>query len=168
MTGEGEGKPGAFRRMTWGAARWIVGTKEIGDGWDLIRTLWASLGGERPQAGAPPRRDVPRLGYESSGLLLGLDAGEIDRRLAERRVETRRRAWLSLAVGGGGVIAWLFEMVFMSWTGNRLVGALEFLPWCAAALIYAFYNAWLNWQVRRGRPGSAAEFMSDPSDILPR
>ena len=50
--------------------------------------------------------------------------------LLRRREETRRAAVLAFWAAWALLAVWVFEAIFLSWNGSRLLSAFEFLPLC--------------------------------------
>jgi len=112
-----------------------------------------------------------KIDLQATAAAMNMDAASFMGRIYLRRDQTRRGALGSFCLGWVVLLFWLYEMLFLSWSGSRLLSGLFFLPFCASLFVFAFRNAWLNWQLRTrrvGGTGSATAFLTTTEGFLPR
>ena len=176
------GKPGkkeeptkpSFMRRHWRRARFVaggpvasVGVKEIQDGARLIDSLLAVLR-------ACPSPDTRLKTSEGGGIDLratafsyGIRVEVLEQRLRERRLQTARAAYTTFALGSLSLVSWLYAALHMRMSSARIFSALEFLPFCTLFFLLAFKSAWINWQLRTLRTGSAVAYLRTTEPFLP-
>lgn len=166
-------KPSRLRRL-WRGVRFVVGgpvatigVREIKQGAGLIRSLADVLRtGSQPDRRLRARVDGT-LDVAATAFSHGLTVAELERRLKARRRQTARAAYLAFALGWGLLALWLWQALDTPWSYARVASAVEFLPFCAAFFLVAFRNAWLNWQLRVRRLGSAADYLRTSEPFWP-
>lgn len=173
MTARKEGG-GRFRRAAR-RARWIlpppsqvVGAQGIKGGYRLVSDLWRYTRHSRNLERAiqlPDARHTADFIHDAEDL--GLAPAEIERRIAARRVDTRRSALLALGIAVVLFVGWTWNMLFALHGGGRWLAVFEFLPFCAASLLYAFHSSWMNWQLRIRRRGTALEYLTTDAGFWP-
>ena len=112
-----------------------------------------------------------RIDIQATAAAMDMDPASFMSRIHVRRDQTRRGALSSFCLGWVVLLLWLYEMMFLSWSGSRLLSGLFFLPFCGGLFVFAFRNAWLNWQLRTrrvGGTGSATAFLTTTEGFLPR
>ncbi|WP_145144286.1 hypothetical protein [Roseomonas gilardii] len=154
-------------RWLWSRSREASGSEEIIRNGRLIQDLAASV---RQGPGAPKRIFAGpdgRLDMAATALSHGLTVPALKERMVERRRQTARIAYMAFA-GGWLVLGWwLWQALTAPWSGSRIVLGMEFIPFCAVFFLLAFKNAWLNWQLRTGRLGSAMAYLSTAERFWP-
>lgn len=115
----------------------------------------------------PQHRDGT-LDKAATANAFGLSEAELDERLALHRRQTTRIAYFAFGLGWMSVAAWLLRLLHLDWTGQRLMAALQFAPFCLAFFLTAFKQAHLNWQLRTGQLGSAGDYLRSAESFWPR
>lgn len=163
------------RRALWAGTKFVAGAPfavfplgRIVRGGRFIGALASDL-----RRGAPPPRVVPRskdgvLDRAATAHALGLTERELDVWFARRRRQTAGVAYFAFALGWAAVLAWMWRLLHLDWAGQRLWAALQFAPACLALFLTAFYQAYLNWQIRTGVLGSAGDYLRSPEPFWPR
>ena len=140
--------------------RGYVPVKDIREGGAVIGELIARI-----RAGkAKGRRHIR---FDETGhfdiVAMAFDAAcspaEIERRMANRRAQTRQWTLGYLVMGSGLLIFWAAEGTLFSWRSVSLVQSLLFLAVVGCFFLLAFYQALVNWQIRCRRLGSVREFL---------
>jgi hypothetical protein len=163
--------PGLFRRGLGFifSPRGYVPVKDIRDGGAVIGELIARI-----RAGkAKGRRQIR---FDETGhfdiAAMAFDAAcapaEIERRMANRRAQTRQWTLGYLVMGSGLLIFWAAEGTFLSWRSVSLVQSLLFFAVVGCFFLLAFYQALVNWQIRCRRLGSVREFLLTNDSWWPR
>lgn len=171
---EGAAKP-SFVRRTWRRACFVaggpvasIGIKEISNGARLIEGLFAILrAGPRPDSRIKTN-EGSSIDLQATAFSYGLAVEELRRRLRERRAQTCRASYVTFGLGLLSVLLWLYGALNMRMSSARIVSALEFLPFCTLFFLLAFKAAWMNWQLRTLRLGSAVAFLRTTEPFLPR
>ena len=99
---------------------------------------------------------------------MGMTAGQLDRRLADRRRQTAMMAYLLGALGLIAFAGWCFKVISTPMATGRLVLAVDFLPLCALFLLLGFYQALVNYQIRVGRTAGWKEYLTTDQEFWPR
>ncbi len=123
--------------------------------------------------GPKPPRAVSRqqdgtLDMAAMAFMSGLSEGEWDERLARRRRQIAITAYLAFGLGWVFVVAWLLRLLGLDGTGQRLLAALQFAPFCMVFFLTAFKHAHANWQLRTGLLGSAGDYLRSTEPFWPR
>lgn len=79
--------------------------------------------------------------------------------IAAQRRQTARLAYASFGLGWVFVVLWIWRGLNSGLGGPHLLGAIQFLPFCAIFFLVAFKNAQVNWQLRTGQLGSAGDYL---------
>ena len=98
---------------------------------------------------------------------LGLSPRALQARVASRRRQTARLAYASLMLGCVFLILWIYHALASGSGGPRIIGVLQFVPFCAIFFLVAFKNAHVNWQLRTGQVGSASDYLHSPEQFWP-
>lgn len=166
-------KPSLVGRV-WRGTRFVAGSpiaaagvSEVKQGARFIRGLADVI-----RTGPQPDRRLQTHSDRTLDLLAtsfshGLSVAELEQRLAMRRRQTARAAYLAFALGWGLLALWLYQALSTPWFSARVTSALEFMPFCAVFFLLAFRNAWLNWQLCAQRLGSAAEYLRTSEPFWP-
>jgi hypothetical protein len=172
--GKGAAKPSFFRR-NWRRAKFVaggpvasVGVKEIAQGARFIDSLVGLL-----KAGpAADRRlrtnEDGTIDLRATAFSNGISVVELERRLRSRQAQTMRAAYATFGLGSLSLLLWLYGALQMRMSSARFFSALEFLPFCTLFFLLAFQSAWMNWQLRTRRLGSAGAFLRTTDPFLPR
>ena len=166
-------KPSVLGHL-WRGTRFVAtspiaaaGVGEVKQGARFIRGL-AEIVRTGPQPDRRLRTHADRtLDLQATAFSHGLSVAELEQRLAARQWQTARAAYLAFALGWGFLGLWLYQALRTPWSYARVTSALEFMPFCAAFFLLAFRNAWLNWQLRTRRLGSAADYLRTSEPFWP-
>ena len=123
--------------------------------------------GPRPPQAVPQHREG-RLDKAATAFVCELSEAELDKLLNLRRRQTARMAYFAFGLGWMFVAAWLLRLLDLNWTGQRLMAALQFAPFCFAFFLTAFKQAHVNWQLRTGLLGSAGDYLRSAEPFWPR
>lgn len=160
----------------WAGTKFIAGSPvatagldEVARGGRLIRSLAAIL---RHGPGADPRLRtdaVGRIDIAATAIMLGITVEDLEQLILKRQRQTARSAYVFLAFGAALLPVWLYlALSYLPMTKARITSAFEFLPFCAVLFLMAFKSAWMNWQLRTRRLGSAAAYLRTTDPFLPR
>ena len=108
------------------------------------------------------------IDLKATAFSYGISVAELECRLRLRQAQTRRAAYATFGLGSLSLLLWLVGALQMRMSSARFFSALEFLPFCALFLLLAFQSAWMNWQLRTRRLGSAGAFLRTTDPFLPR
>ena len=166
-------KPSLFGRL-WRGTRFVasspiatIGVGEVKQGARFIRGLTEVVRtGPRPDRRLRAHADRT-LDLLATAFSHGLSVAELEQRLAARRRQTAKAAYFAFALAWGFLGLWLYQALRTPWSYARVISAVEFLPFCAAFFLLAFRNAWLNWQLRTRRLGSAADYLRASEPFWP-
>lgn len=142
----------------------------IGENARLLRRLFDQVrrGAEEDARTRTFRTEDGRLDVPATAFNLGLTAGKLELRILARRRQTARLAYGLFGLGCVFVLLWVGRGLTSGLSGPHLVGALQFTPFVAIFFLVAFKNAQVNWQLRTGQLGSAADYLRSPEPFLPR
>ena len=143
-------------------------TAQIRENARLIRSLAAQL--RRPPEPEPRvfRTEDGRIDLLATSFDFGLSSHGLQVRIAARRRQTARLAYASFGLGCVFVVLWLWRGLTSGLGGLHIVGALQFIPFCAIFFLVAFKNAHVNWQLRTGHLGSTGDYLRSPEPFWPR
>lgn len=142
----------------------------IGENARLIRRLFNQVR-SNAEGEQPVRSYITadgRIDLAATAFSLGLNDHKLEQRILARRRQTARLSYVSFALGCVFVVLWVVQGMTSGLSGPHLIGALQFTPFVAIFFLVAFKYAHINWQLRAGRPGSAAEYIRSPEPFLPR
>ncbi len=117
---------------------------------------------------ALPRQQDGTLDMAEMAFISGLSEGELGERFALRRRQAAMTAYIAFGLGWVFVALWLLRLLSLGWTGQRLLTALQFAPFCLVFFLTAFKHAHANWQMRTGLLGSAGDYVRSPEPFWPR
>jgi hypothetical protein len=123
--------------------------------------------GPRPPRAVPQHREG-KLDKTATAFVCEVSEAELDKLLSLRRRQTARMAYFAFGLGWISVLAWLLRLLDLDWTGQRLMAALQFAPFCLAFFLTAFKQAHVNWQLRTGLLGSAGDYLRSAEPFWPR
>ena len=153
--------------LAGGAGDWF-GTQPIRRGASFTRDMYSSL-----RAG--PRRDTrfktgERGGFDlkATAFCYGLSVHELEARLAGRRRQTARIAYVTFALAWTFLALWVWRALASPWSAVRVASAINFLPACAVFFLLSLYNALLNFQLRIGRLATWREYLTTTEPFWPR
>ena len=153
-------KDGAFwRGAHFIAAPYVSAGKDIRQGGLFIGDLWRVIRLRRKAS-----RKIRLYSDKSFDILaMAFDANvapaEIERRLFNRRIQTRRNTFSYLICGIILLAVWAWEISLKESTTISMLDMMGFLVVAGCFFIAAFFNALINWQVRTRRLGSVGEFL---------
>jgi len=98
-----------------------------------------------------------RIDSEEIAFALGVSITEIERRLANKRIKTRRAALSYLSAAIVMLAFWAYAEILYTYVSWSYVASL--LSICVAFFLASFYNALINWQIRTRRLGTWLEFL---------
>ena len=133
----------------------------------LIRALAGRLRGRAAPEPRVFRTEDGRIDLPATSFDFGLSADALQGRIAARRRQTARLAYASFGLGWVFVALWLWRGLTSGLGGLHIVGALQFIPFCAIFFLVAFKNAHVNWQLRTGQLGSAGDYLRSPEPFWP-
>ena len=113
------------------------------------------------------RTEDGQLDLLGTGFDLGLSPRALQVRIASRRLQTARLAYASLMLGCVFLLLWIYHALTSHSGGPRIIGTLQFVPFCAILFLVAFKNAHVNWQLRTGQLGSAIDYLRSPEPFWP-
>ena len=141
---------------------------EIARGAGLIRSLLELLQ-HGPDADTRFRVDeAGSIDLNATAFLHGLTPASLEARIHMRREQTKRAAYALFVLGTVGFFGWILEALSMRLSATRVISAIEFLPFALFLYLSAFRCAWLNWQLRTRRSGSALAYLRTTAPFLPR
>ena len=141
---------------------------EIARGAELIRSLLELLQ-HGPDADTRFRVDeAGSIDLNATAFLHGLTPASLEARIHMRRAQTKRAAYALFVLGTVGFFGWILEALSMRLSATRVISAIEFLPFALFLYLSAFRCAWLNWQLRTRRSGSALAYLQTTAPFLPR
>jgi hypothetical protein len=158
-----------FSGIGWCSAGPIdwAGLRDLWRGASLIRDLCARLSNGFPRDSRFRTSEAREFDLEATAFLHGISVFDLQKRLAERRRQTARIAYVTFALGWLSLIAWMCAAVLSPRTVARAAVTLEFLPFCVLFFLVAFYNALLNFQIRIGHLASWREYLASNERFWP-
>lgn len=114
------------------------------------------------------RTEDGRIDLAATSFNLAMSEAKLEMRIRARRRQTALLSYGSFALGCAFVVLWVVRGVTSGLSGPHLIGALQFTPFVAIFFLVAFRNAHINWQLRTGLSGSAADYLRSPEPFLPR
>ena len=155
-------------RLVIGDPRTLVAWSDVTRNAALIEALGKGL--LTPKAGMqdPRAPDGTPIDIAAIAAKYGVEPRVVATLLDQRQHETYRRALAASMVAVVLVLGWTGEMLLSHWQGSQLLAALEFAPFWTFLALVAFQNAWLNWQIRERRLGSARQFVATADSLIPR
>jgi hypothetical protein len=144
-----------------------VGADEIRQGAGFIRWLAAALQSRSNERVRIKTYSDGQIDLMATAFLCGMTEHVLLRRFAARRAETARSAYALFMLGSVFLCLWIWEALHMPFRISRIISAIEFLPFCAVFFLFAFRNAWTNWQLRTMRMGSPGAYLRTIDSFLP-
>ena len=133
----------------------------------LIAFLYGRIRLGRPPEARVFRAEDGSIDMAATSFTLGISADRLRARMAQRRRQTARLAYLSFGFGVVFFVLWLYRAWAWNFEGSRMLGAIQFIPFCAIFFLVAFKNAHTNWQLRTGTLGSANEYIHSAEPFWP-
>jgi hypothetical protein len=149
-----------------GAIDW-AGVRHLWRGASLIRDLSARLSNGSPRDPRFRIGEDREFDLEATAFLHGVSVFDLQKRLAERRRQTARIAYVTFALGWLSLTAWMCAAFVSPWTMARTAVTLEFLPFGVLFFLVAFYNALVNFQIRIGRLAGWREYLASNERFWP-
>jgi len=153
--------------MLSGPVDWAA-TKSIARAGALIRGLSIAARSRRPRDSRFKLEPEGGFDLTATAFCLGLSVSELQRRLTARRRRTAQIAYLMFGLACLALLAWIRAALMSPWTFQRLVLAIEFLPFCVLFLLIAFYNALINYQIRMRRIVGWCAYLTTNEAFWPR
>ena len=145
-----------------------AGPGEIARGAGLIRSLLELLQ-HGPETDTRFRVDeAGSIDLNTTAYLHGLTPASLEARIHMRRAQTKRASYALFVLGTVGFFGWILEALNMRLSATRVISAIEFLPFALFLYLLAFKCAWVNWQLRTRRLGSALAYLRTTAPFLPR
>ena len=171
---QGGSKP-SFLRRNWRRARIVaggpiatIGLQEISGGARLIDTLFGVVRGG-PQADRRLKTNPDgTIDLIATAFCFGVSVEEMAQRVRVRREQTVRAAYMMFGLGCLSLLLWLYGVLQIRMSSGRILSAVEFLPFCVLFFLLAFKSAWMNWQLRTLRMGSAVAYLQTTKPFLPQ
>lgn len=165
----------SFLRRNWRRARFVaggpiatIGLEEISDGARLIDKLFGVVR-SGPRADERLRTNLDgTIDLVATAFCFGVSPEEMAQRVYVRREQTVRAAYATFALGCLSLLLWLYGAVQIRMSSGRILSAVEFLPFCGVFFLLAFKSAWMNWQLRTLRIGSAVAYLRTTEPFLPQ
>lgn len=172
---EGARRPRPRSGRLWRGAKLVLGAPasafplgQIVRSGRLISGLASDLrAGPRPTHTVLQQRDG-KLDLAATAFVHGLSDAELRRLVFVRRRQTARLAYLAFGMGWVFVGVWLWRVLDLEGTGQRIVTGVQFAPFCLIFFLTAFKQAHVNWQLRTGKVGSAGDYLRSPEPFWPR
>jgi hypothetical protein len=173
-SGGGKDKTPSFLRRSWRGTRFLaggpiasLGVGEISKGARLIERLFGVVRNGPP---ADPRLKTTENGQidlVATALSYGITVEDLTQRLGARQSQTALAAYVLFGLGVALLPLWLYAALHVAMSRARMVAAIEYLPFCAVFFLLAFKSAWMNWQLRIRRLGSAVAYLRTTDPFLP-
>jgi hypothetical protein len=158
----------------WRGAKFVMGgpvaafgPEEVAQGARLIRRLVGDL--RRRPAGQMPmvQEDGRTIDLDATARSHAITMEELEERLARRRRETARLAYVTFGLGWLVFGIWICRAVFTVWSSSAIVAAIEFAPFCCAFFVMSFRAALENYQIRTRRLATAIEYLGTSDSFWP-
>lgn len=158
-----------FRRSAGFVAEpFRVHASEVGEGWAFIGTLWQAIRMPRAQTRLIRLDEAGRFDTAAMASDALVSESEIKLRLDNRQRETSWQAKIYLLGGVCALAAWFYEIVTHGITGMNPIDVVWFLLAVCLLLSFAFFNAFVNWQIRTRRLGTVLQFFMAEESWWPR
>ena len=141
--------------------------RQIVENGRLIGFLYGRIRVGRPSETRVFRAEDGSIDMTATSFTLGLSMDRLRARMAQRRRQTARLAYLSFGLGVVFFVMWLYRAWAWNFEGSRMLAAIQFVPFCAVFFLVAFKNAHANWQLRTGYLGSASEYIHSSEPFWP-
>ncbi len=169
-----EGQTRSPRGWVWRGAKLVLGAplsavplgQIVRNGRQLGQILSDLRQGPKPSRAVPQQPDG-RMDTATMTFVYGLSESELGQHLAQRRRQTAVTAYVAFGLGWVFLGAWLLRLLNLDWTGQRLLTALQFGPFCLMFFLTAFKHAHANWQMRTGLLGSAGDYLRSAEAFWP-
>ena len=168
-------RPRAKRGFVWRGTKLVLGgpvkalsLDQIAQGGRFISNLVSDLKRGPAPKPAIPRQPDGKLDRLATAHAYGLSEVQLDECLALRRRQTARLAYLAFGLAWLFLGAWLIRLLSLDGTGQRMLTAVQFAPFCLVFFLAAFRQAHVNWQLRTGLLGSAGDYLRSAEPFFPR
>jgi hypothetical protein len=172
---EGQGNKSSFLRRTWRGTRFLaagpvpsIHVGEISKGAHLIERLFGILRNGPSADTRLKTADGGQIDLAATAFSYGITVDELTRRLRARQSQTALAAYALFGLGVALLLLWLYAALHMAMNRARMFAAIEYLPFCSIFFLLAFKSAWMNWQLRMRRLGSAVAYLRTAEPFLPR
>lgn len=145
----------------------IVAQREIREGGHLIGGLIEEIRTRRVSRRRIRLNEDGSFDLEAMAFDAALPVHEIERRLANRQIQTARNAKLYLGLGTILLMIWAAEILGRGAIVETAVDMLLFLAVIVCLYLSAFSNAFIYWQVRTRRLGGIGAFLALESSWWP-
>jgi hypothetical protein len=158
-----------FRRTAGFVAEpFRVHASEVGEGWAFIGALWQAIRTPRARTRVIRLDQAGRFDTAAMASDALVSESEIELRLDNRQRETRWQAKIYLLGGVCALAVWFYEIVTQGITGMNPIDVVWFLLVVCLLLSFAFFNAFVNWQIRTRRLGTVLQFFMAEESWWPR
>ena len=166
-------KRSMFGRL-WRGTRWVAsgpfeafpGAAITRNGRFIGRLLRLVRVGPQPDTRVHMQEDRS-IDLTATAFAYGISIGELEARLARRRRETARAAYLSFGLGWLFFGLWVLRAATMPWTSAHVIPLFAFLPFCAIFFLLAFKSALQNFQVRTRTQATAGQYLATSEPFWP-
>ena len=155
-------------KLAFGGPVKALSLDQIAQSGRFIGSLVSDLKRGQTPAPAIPRQPDGKLDRLATAHAYGLSEAGLDERLALRRRQTARMAYLAFGLAWLFLSAWLIRLLSLDGTGQRILTAVQFAPFCLVFFLAAFRQAHVNWQLRTGMLGSAGDYLRSAEPFFPR
>ena len=165
-------KPPLIRRVmrpvNWfagGLADWF-GHKTVVTGAGLIGNAWKE-GRKTPWRDKRFKLDE-HAGFDivATAFSFGISVEALERRLEQRRRVTFMFSYGALLIAVLSLIFWIHSALNQPYTLARAMMVWQFLPFICLSLLFAFYNALVNFQIRVRRCSNWRQFLSTEKEAF--
>ena len=141
--------------------------RQITENARLISFLYGRVRVGRPPEARVFRAEDGSIDIAATSFTLGLSTDRLHARMAQRRRQTARLAYMSFGLGVVFFVMGLYRAWAWDFEGSRMLAAIQFIPFCAVFFLVAFKNAHANWQLRTFYLGSASEYIHSSEPFWP-
>ena len=154
-------------KFVMGGPAAAFGAEEVAQGARLIRRLIGDIR-HRPAAQVPiVLEDGRTIDLDATARSHAITAEELKERLARRRRETARLAYVTFGLGWLVFGIWICRALFTVWSSSAVIAAIEFAPFCCAFFLMSFRAALENYQIRTRRLATAIEYLGTSGSFWP-
>jgi hypothetical protein len=145
-----------------------IGISEIREGRRVISGLLGVLQKGPSVETRLKTTDGVQIDLAATAFCCGISIDALKQRLRARQFQTALAAYVLFGLGATLLLLWLYAALHMAASRARMVAAIEYLPFCSVFFLLAFKSAWMNWQLRMRRLGSAVTYLRTTDPFLPR
>lgn len=155
-------------KLAFGGPVSALSLDQIARGGRFIGNLVSNLKHGAAPLSAIPQQPDGTLDRAAMMRAYGLTNAEFDECIALRCRQTARMAYAAFGLAWLFLAAWLIRLLSLDGTGQRILAAVQFAPFCLMFFLAAFRQAHLNWQLRTGVLGSARDYLCSAEPFFPR